>query len=93
MRRVIEIERARPGAIRVNAGEVEIYLFNGWSLTDEPDCSGARMLPPAVGVNRVSEKSDHAPPGQKKSPAAMQSRPGKKTFEHGFDKRKIATTQ
>jgi len=36
------------------ASEVETYLANGWRLTDEPDCSGARMLAPTGSVNRVT---------------------------------------
>ncbi|MHC2623026.1 hypothetical protein ACVIW2_005058 [Bradyrhizobium huanghuaihaiense] len=27
--------------------DVELYILLGWSLTDEPTCSYARMTPPA----------------------------------------------
>lgn len=37
--------------IIVPAGEIEIYLANGWTLADEPNCSGARMLPLAALSN------------------------------------------
>lgn len=30
----------------VPSHEIEIFLLNGWKLTDEPHCSCARMLPP-----------------------------------------------
>ena len=37
--------------IIVPAGEIEIYLANGWHLADEPNYSGARMLPLAALSN------------------------------------------
>jgi hypothetical protein len=56
MRPAIHITRACPAAIRVNAAEVEMLLQQGWRLTDMPDCSGARVLPPRpVSVKRVPQ--------------------------------------
>jgi len=53
----VHIRRASAATVRVNAGEVEFLLLQGWRLTDQPDCSGARMLPPRhVSVNRVPQK-------------------------------------
>jgi hypothetical protein len=34
--------------------EAEVFLANGWRLTDAPCCGGARIVPP-VSVNRVPE--------------------------------------
>jgi hypothetical protein len=42
------INSPMPSAVIMPASEVETYLANGWRLTDAPDCSGARMLPPKI---------------------------------------------
>jgi len=44
---------ARRGLI-IPSHDVELYVLLGWTLTDEPGCSGARMLPP----NCFSAQSD-----------------------------------
>ncbi|MBS0245502.1 MAG: hypothetical protein JSR61_02700 [Proteobacteria bacterium] len=54
MSHTVTIARAARGSILVPAGEIEIYLINGWRLTDEPGCDGARMLPPSC-IHRVSD--------------------------------------
>jgi hypothetical protein len=38
--------RAIVRGLIVPDGEIELYLMLGWTLGDEPHCSGARMLPP-----------------------------------------------
>ena len=48
----------------VPAHSVETYLAIGWRLTDEPHCSGARMLPPKIplsqpGENHAQDTSDY----------------------------------
>lgn len=50
---------------------VEIYLLNGWRLSDEPCCGGARMVPPAfVCVNRVPE-NEKAGRDERREPAKV----------------------
>lgn len=36
----------RQAALAIPSHEIELRLMLGWSLTDEPHCSGAYMLPP-----------------------------------------------
>jgi hypothetical protein len=56
---------------------VEIYVMNGWRLTDEPCCGGARVTPPYVSVNRV--------PATKTAGRARQLEPAKiKISNDGF---------
>ena len=76
MRRVVDIARAAARTHRVNAADVEMLLLLGWRLTDEPDCSGARMLPPnptgeipqlSSVPHRVPATENFAGPGMKKA--------------------------
>jgi hypothetical protein len=52
--------RAIERGLIVPMSAIETYVANGWSLADEPDCSGGRMQPPrghcecVISSNRVS---------------------------------------
>lgn len=39
--------------------DIKIYIANGWQLADEPDCSGARMLPQAAVFAKIPSVSPH----------------------------------
>lgn len=67
MSHTVTIARAARGSILVPAGEIEIYLLNGWRLTDEPGCDGARMLPPSC-IHRVPD-NEKAGRGGTREPA------------------------
>jgi hypothetical protein len=56
---------------------VDDFLALGFRLLDEPCCSGARVLPPNVSVNRVTT-NNHRLAEQEKCPAATPSRTGQK---------------
>jgi hypothetical protein len=75
-------------AVRVNAAEVESLLLMGWRLTDEPDCSGARMLPPRhVSVNRVIYRNENiAPPVKENARPRWRREPGKETIDNGSNR-------
>jgi hypothetical protein len=76
----VPIIRQKSGAVRVNAADVELLLLNGWQLTDEPDCSGARMVPP--GSIKVDSECVNRVPKKKTGQGGQSLRPVKTNFHN-----------
>lgn len=56
--------------ITVPVHEVQTYILNGWRLTDEAHCSGAKMVPP----ERFLGDDPPPDPPQMRSPPIRQDR-------------------
>ena len=95
MPRKPQLERLGACGLIVPSHEIQNFLAIGWCLGDEPGCGTARMFPVIVdcGVHRVPNNPEIALLGKKTARPRWRREPGKKTFEHGLDKRKTESMQ